>query len=329
MAHQHELEALSVKYSIFIPITDDERDDDNCQYLVPSQLPKTSKERNNNGDQLVAYLISAHADTMQEWRGKKRGYVSAEEAKNEGFMPRCLFPAVAGKIVAHAQCVCNMSYDDMQCSNKELTSSFHKHKFCVRELPNFNMLQILIQVETGLLVADTILNLVNTTVSSMMPGLNFALLVPSDGGRLSEGAKQPTPQGFLVIMDGKGGLQQRLEVTNPHDIPLGPGVRQTAIQCWRIFECFLPPKGFRDWYDVFLSYRWGLLDTEVNVAVFSNVSTQLLGDSLRQVHVFLDRHRLQDGQNFSIEFSTALINSTGAVLICSNASLERMTKLEV
>ena len=327
MQHQHELEALNVKYGIFIPIMDDERDDDNCQYLVPAQLPKTSKER-NNGDQLVAYLVFAHADTMQEWRSKKKGYVSAEEAKTEGFMPRCLFSAVAGQIVAHSQRVFNMSYEDMRCSNREISSSFQKHKFSVCELPNFNMLQILIQVETGLLIADTILNLVSKTVSSMMPGLKFAFLVPSDGGRLSEGAKQPTPHGYLVIIDGKGGLQQRLEANTPNDIPVGPGVRQTAIQSRRTFDCFLPPQGFRDWYDVFLSYRWGGLDTELNVALFSNVSTELLGGSLRRVHVFLDRHRLQDGQNFSVEFSTALINSTGAVLICSNASLERMIKLK-
>ncbi len=165
----------------------------------------------------------------------------------------------------------------------------------------------------------------------MMPGLRYALLVPADGGRLAKGrdaaGELPTPKGYLVIMDGAGGLQQRLET--PADIPIGPGKRLSSVEARRLFVPWLVPQGFRLAYDVFCSYRWGGLDTETMLAIFSKMSTELLGSSLRQVQVFLDRHRLQDGQNFSTEFCTALMNSTGALPIVSTAALQRFLKLTV
>jgi hypothetical protein len=65
------------------------------------------------------------------------------------------------------------------------------------------------------------------------------------------------------------------------------------------------------------------------LAIFSKMSTELVGASARQVQVFLDRHRLQDGQNFSTEFSTALMSSSGAFPILSATALERFLTLTV
>ena len=166
-----------------------------------------------------------------------------------------------------------------------------------------------------------------------MPGLRYALLVPTDGGRLIKGrnaaGERPAPRGFLVIMDGSGGLQQRLESNSQSDIPIGPGKRISSVEARRIFGCWLISQGFRGAYDLFCTYRWSGLDTEIMLAIFSKMSTQLVGASARQVQVFLDRHRLQDGQNFSTEFSTALMNSSGAFPIVSAAALHRFLTLTV
>jgi hypothetical protein len=166
-----------------------------------------------------------------------------------------------------------------------------------------------------------------------MPGLRYALLVPTDGGRLIKGrnaaGERPAPRGFLVIMDGSGGLQQRLESNSQSDIPIGPGKRISSVEARRIFGCWLISQGFRGAYDLFCTYRWSGLDTEIMLAIFSKMSTQLVGASARQVQVFLDRHRLQDGQNFSTEFSTALMSSDGAFPILSKAALERFLTLTV
>lgn len=334
LQHQQELEALNVKYGLFIPIVDEEQAD-RCEYLVPAQLPKTLTTSNSSEDKLVAFLVFSHSDIMEEWRGKKKGYVSVEDAKSQGFLPRCLFSVIAGRILEHAQCVFNMSYDDMKLSNTEMSLSFQKHKFSIRELPDYNMLQILIRVETGLMIADTIVNLVEKTLSRVMPGLKFALIVPSDGGKLINGlavdCRSPMPNctSHLVIVDGKGGLQQKLDDNAHVEIAIGPGIRISAVESRKRFEGFLPPKGYREWYDAFLSYRWSDFDTELNVAVFSKISMELIGVNDRQVQAFLDRIRLRDGQNFSTEFSSAIVSSTGAVPIVSFAALQRMLTLQV
>ena len=44
---------------------------------------------------LVGYLLFAHHATMEGWR--KKGYVSVEEVKGDGFFPMGLFPAVLGR----------------------------------------------------------------------------------------------------------------------------------------------------------------------------------------------------------------------------------------
>ena len=331
--NKRQLEALAVKYGLFIPLMVDDQHEEDLQYIVPAQLKEAQSTRVSEDDRIVAYLCFAPSDVMGEWRGKNRGYVSSEDAKRDGFLPRTLFANVASNVVAHAQCVFDMSHADMKLNKTELRSAFGKHRFCLRELVDDNMIEVLIQVETGVLIADTLLSLVGKTVCSMMPGLRYALVVPTDGGRLIKGrntaGEPPSPRGCLVIIDGAGGLQQRLESISQSDIPIGPGKRISSVEARRLFASWLISQGFRHSYDLFCSYRWGGLDSEMMLAIFSKMSTELVGASARQVQVFLDRHRLQDGQNFSTEFATALIHSTGALPIVSAAALMRFLTLTV
>ena len=73
----------------------------------------------------------------------------------------------------------------------------------------------------------------------------------------------------------------------------------------------LPPRGALAWYDAFISYRWGGLDTELADALFASLSYAVVGT--RPVRVFLDRRRLESGRNFTTDFATALAKSKVAV----------------
>jgi len=146
---QSQLEALAVKYGLFIPLLTDEdheKAQHELQYIVPAQLKKAPSTRDICDDQGQAYLCFAPSDVMDEWRGKKKGYVSAQDAKRDGFLPRSLFANAASHVVAHAQCLFNMSYDDIDLSSAEMSLAFGKHRFCLRELVDDNMIQLLIQV---------------------------------------------------------------------------------------------------------------------------------------------------------------------------------------
>jgi ubiquitin/GTPase SAR1 family protein len=329
LEYVRELEVLCVRHGLFVPIfTGTQESVESRQFLVPAHLPNVLPTTSCDEDQLVSYLVFASPEILQQWR--KKGYISVKEAKEDGFLPCSFFASLAGQLVAHSQCVYDMSYDDMELSQREVVISFQKHKFRMRELREVNMFQITIQVETAVLIVDTILSVAAKTLASMTmaQGVKVAMFVPADGGKLTAGltvdGEKPMPNGHLVMTDGEGGLQQRLDSKVP--ISLGPGAhrRKSPLEGRRIFAPWLLPTGFRQSYDVFFSYRWTLFDTEILQAIFPIISAILLGKHNRPVQSFLDRHRLQDGQNFVDEFSTALMNSTGIFPVVSCAALERM-----
>lgn len=77
-------------------------------------------------------------------------------------------------------------------------------------------------------------------------------------------------------------------------------------------------------YDVFISYRWGLYDSEFTEAIFDMFTNYSVGVQLRGVEVFLDRKRLQEGRLFKRDFASALCNSLIAVPVVSVDALRRM-----
>ena len=96
-----------------------------------------------------------------------------------------------------------------------------------------------------------------------------------------------------------------------------------------LLQRWIPPAGLLDCYDVFLSYRWtGSFDEDLTLGLFNNLSDDLFGSVGRQINVFLDKRRLQDGRNFQDDFADALLNTLLPVVILSTAALQRMVKLK-
>ena len=156
----------------------------------------------------------------------------------------------------------------------------------------------------------------------MLQSLHFAICVHQGGGVCQDG-RVAAPEGHLVVLNGIGGLEERLAAAPPQDIPVAPRMRISQVEARSRFAPWLVPKGLLKFYHVFVSYRWGVFDTELAKAIFSILCVTIISGG-RQVQVFLDRNRLEDGRDFSADFSTALINSRVAVPIVSYASLERM-----
>eukprot|EP00300_Choanocystis_sp_HF-7_P031286 c40514_g1_i1.p1 GENE.c40514_g1_i1~~c40514_g1_i1.p1 ORF type:complete len:405 (+),score=77.36 c40514_g1_i1:65-1216(+) len=91
------------------------------------------------------------------------------------------------------------------------------------------------------------------------------------------------------------------------------------------FEAWVPSFGLRDWYDVFVSYRWTQSDTDFVTKLYD--CFRYLSIEGRRVEVFLDRERLQAGRRFDKDFVAALVTSRLAVPIVSRGALERMARL--
>ena len=324
---QTELQFLMTKYQLIVPIFGDE-EDSRVRFLVPALLPAASPAQISAGARLarlVGYVIFGRADDLKAVRATSKGYVAVEEVRRKLFLPKGLFTAVVGKVVEECQRVHNMSMSDMDLSVSSISTAFGRHAFTLSELPHLNMMELVISVETPLLIVERLQALIQSAVSKMLQSLHFAICVHEGGGVCQDG-RVAAPEGHLVVLNGPGGLEERLAAAPPQDIAVAPRMRISPVEARTRFAPWLVPTGLLKFYHVFVSYRWGVFDTELAKAIFSILCVTIICGGL-QVRVFLDRNRLEDGRDFPTDFSTALINSLVAVPIVSYASLERMLKL--
>ena len=348
--NKQELEVLMTKYQLMVPLANKDGNED--RFLVPGLLPeRQTNQVDDHRARLVGYFIFGHMEIIQGYRKEDRGYVSVDEVKREGFLPKGLFAAVLGSIVQECEVSHSMSFkDDMEMTLSSISTGFGRHKFVLRQLPEHNMMELILMVDSPFLIVERLLELMQGAVSKLMPSLRFAICIDKEGGVCRDG-QVPTPKGTdsLVILDshetvknddgkrivqrldGKNSLEQRLGASGAKkDIKVAKGHRCLNVpEARQIFCQWLKPSGLlkSSVYHVFLSYRWGKFDNELVTALFSKLCTEVIGDG-KQVHVFLDRHRLEKGRKFSSDFAKSLINSLVVVPVVSYAALARMLVLK-
>jgi len=318
------VELLMTKYQLIIPLANEDENDD--RFLVPALLLELPPKQVESA-RLVGYFIFGHPDIIGSYRKKDRGYVSVEDVKREGFLPKGLFAAVLGSIVSECQRVHGMSFSDMETTTSCISTGFGRHQFELRQLLECNMMQLILMVDSPLLVFQRLLELMQVAAAKLTPSLRFAICIDQDGGACSHGRVATPPTGSLVVLDGEGGLEERLAASPPEDIKVARGQRLSACEARKCFGRWLMPLGLREWYHIFLSYRWSEFDIELVKALFSTLSVAVTGQG-QQVHVFLDRNRLEEGRIFSSDFANALIKSLVVVPILSSAALDRMFDLK-
>jgi hypothetical protein len=281
---------------------------------------------------LVGYFIFGHTEIIDEYRKTRRGYLSVDDVKGKGFLPKGLFAAVLGSIVKECELVHGMSFNDMKMTTSSISTAFGLHEFVLRQLPEYKMMELILMVDSPLHVVERLLELIGEAVSKLMPSLRFAVCTNQEGGACRNG-QVTTPSGSLVVLDGDGGLEQRLSISTPNEyIKVAPDQRLSPDQAREKFGRWLIPLGLRKWYHVFLSYRWGNFDAnfdaELVKALFYKLCTEVIPGDGNQVHVFLDQNRLEPGRIFSSDFAKALINSLVVVPVVSCAALVRMFDLK-
>ena len=327
--HVADLELLMTKYGLIVPIVDADEDSDAQHYLVPALLDNqhTPSDSIFEADpaQYVFYVLFAHADVMENIRKRSRGYMVVDDAKVDAFLPSGLFASLLGKLVGECQRVHGISIDDMDLHGDRISAAFGRHRFTLQVVRNPDAIEVLVRVGTPLLIVSRILELTAMAVAEIMPSLQFGILVHQSGGMCIDG-HAPQLTGSLVLLSGKGGLQERVDAEGGQDIGIGKNQRLSVLQALKIFAAFLTPKGLLRRYHIFISYRWSPFDTELAIALFNSLSVSVLPDGT-PLDVFLDRQRLEDGRMFATDFATALINSTVVVPIVSFKALERMLTL--
>jgi hypothetical protein len=79
-----------------------------------------------------------------------------------------------------------------------------------------------------------------------------------------------------------------------------------------------------DQYDIFLSYRWGLEDSQLTQKLFDHLTLFTVTMYHRSIIAFLDTYRLKDGSNFQKQFARALVHSTVVCPLVTPHALRRM-----
>jgi hypothetical protein len=146
------------KYQLIVPIVGDE-EESRTQFLVPALLPPASRvqasaDSSTSPARLVCYIIFGRAESLEPLRAPSKGYVSVGEVAGKLFLPKGMFTAVLGKVVEECQRVHNMSISDMVLTISSIEASFGRHAFTLRELQHLNMMELVISVDTPLLIVE-------------------------------------------------------------------------------------------------------------------------------------------------------------------------------
>jgi hypothetical protein len=334
---KQDLLTLLVKFGLFVPLlrqveSSGTKESAGDLYLVPAILPTSLVRHPSTATpKLVGYLIFALKKQMEGMR--KKGYVTVDEVKRDGFFPMGLGPAVTGEIVSECQCFHDMTLDDMQLSSTEIFAAFGQHEFLLRTCMELQMMELVIMVDSSLLITERVLDLVKTAAEKMVPNIDFALAVDLESRGVFQNGAVDKPRSSLVIISGQGGLQDKLTEGGTLEIPVGPGKKWTSVKAQKHFEKWIPDKGLREQgYDCFISYRWttstsGGMDTKLVDGIYKKLSPNVVGAEKRKIHVFLDRHCLEDGRRFDKDFAKALLKSTVVIPIVSYVALQKMVSL--
>ena len=233
------------------------------------------------------------------------------------------FLQVMGRIVRECQRVHDVHVDHLSLHANALRANFGRLGFVLRELQESCMMELLVDKEHPMPVANTLLRLIEDSVKLLMRTLCFALAVPTDGG--GRWVQQHRLKGELTILDGERGLIEKVKTSGGSGgiVHIGKGRRIICLEAIKIFELWLPSGGELSWYDVFISYSSkAQFDRELADALFDRLGNQAVGT--RALRVFLDKKRLQHGRNCRRDVVKALGMSTIAIVVMSWAGIRQM-----
>lgn len=318
---KREVVELMLFYGLMVPMLE-ENGASSSQYLVPSLLPDQPSSEMPGDVHAHSYFLLGMKSVTSKW--EKVGNVSCSTVASHGFNPAGLFARLTGKIVSKCQAVYN--FFGAQYGASEVCACFGSHLFVIRELAGLNTIQLLIMVDNPRKLVAEISQLLQEVIDEMIPSLSFCAAVLSDGSCGANYQPSAVSSSHFVSLNH---ITQSISSHGMVHTNCASRARLSAADARSFFEKWVPPEGLRSRYDVFLSYRWtGSFDEDLTEGLFNNLSEDLVGSSGSEIHVFLDKRRLQDGRNFQEDFADALLVTSLPVVILSTAALQRMASLK-
>jgi len=267
------------------------------RFIVTPLLPLCN-EASRTGDNWgtgVSYSTCVIVFTIDTYVASKAILRGAELA-SYGFIPIGTFERLIGKVLAWST---RTSGDDVASGNiykNLLILRFGSQRFRLMILPDLNCIRLDVEGENPLPVYQRVMEMVDSVVKECMSFIVVftMFVVPTDvgtgvGAQLDSSAVFVNKENVQRAVDGDMMLSR---VFDDVSVELG------SVRLKELYGRWLPSKGFKAFYDLFVSHRWltGGFDDKLVKAIYDRSTLNTLGTSLRVPVVFLDSERLEGGE---------------------------------
>ena len=304
--------ALMCKFTLLVPLKDESDEISDGFFLVPSLLREPPRKfecfQNFRPDRerSVCMILLSTGKLICD------NELSVDSQIKDCLFPMGIFPRLLGKIVCHCQQFPENSFGTMKIYLREITARMGNQKFRLSEHLEEKFIRLEVEGDFAISVIEVIEGLVRNCLQETMPSLTCTTVLPlmSDGDKI--GTFLPLDKVRQHIVRGLKGdycTQDHGDLT-PEDLRSK-------------FSPFLPLGDVKE-YDVMISYRWGEFDSALVTDIYGGFLRFVIGNTNRQIHVFLDRDRLKKGENFQDSFAKALMNSLLIMPILSACALEKV-----
>eukprot|EP00300_Choanocystis_sp_HF-7_P014048 c18549_g1_i1.p1 GENE.c18549_g1_i1~~c18549_g1_i1.p1 ORF type:complete len:999 (+),score=240.54 c18549_g1_i1:66-2999(+) len=307
-ATRQSLIHLLCRYGLAVPLL-------NGQYLVPALLrPSLAPTDELRAPVLVCHI--AFSVSLLNDGQPDTAAVRARKQLREGFLPTGLFVRLLGKSVGWSQSTTMQGTSfPSRLSRTRAVLAFGGDVFMMHEDADHNAVVVSMEHRNPTLVLERIEAMLSEVISECFPNLEYDVMLP-----LPDFDGNDEDLTLLSLSAVRASIVAKAS--------LWAGARQmTHHHLLATFEPWLPPTGLRPAYDIFVSYRWNLIDSDFAAKLFDCFRYLSVGAERRRVEVFLDRERLEMGRRFDLDFLTALSCSTIACPLVSPASLRPMVRL--
>jgi hypothetical protein len=289
------------------------------EYLVPALLPlSASNDSWSDVEWSTCYLTFSASEDFQRFPT-----ITESETAMFGFLPSGLFERLIGKAIVWAQNTSSsQTYTNFLLNHDEAILYFGSRRFRLKVRYDLCAIELNVEGRNVKAVHQRVLEQVGAIMGECMRSLYCftSLQYPYSTFNASTPTFAFRDETFLIP------LHQIKSIVQSHSVLNRPGGRRllTSAEASAMYQDWLPNADTREKYDVFISYRWGPSDSLFVQSVFDRFGLFTVGDTAREVDVFLDRECLQSGQLFQTEFAGALKNALVVCPIVSSDALLRM-----
>jgi GTPase SAR1 family protein len=324
------LQMLMVKFGLLVPLRAGATGAV-TQYLVPTLLsPAPSNDLNVTSWTDAAFSSCYFVFTLSDELSQSSTLTEAD-LKSAGFLPGGMFERLVGKTLSWSQDTAVGHTFDLRSVllHKDVAvMAFGRQRFRLVHCTDIHCVRVDVEgahpVGVQQKLQDFILLIIDECMKSLLcfPAVVFQsatedIVLPQTGLCKTLLANE------LLIP-----LQQLRKASKGESMLARKGGRTllTLPEIKSKYGQWLQLYDLRERYDVFLSYRWGIHDSEFTEQLFDMFTNLSVGAHNRAVEVFLDRKRLQEGRLFKSDFAAALTHSLVVVPVVSVDALGRMVE---